>query len=92
MVIQVRPDVERLIDEARANGEYQTVSDVVEEAVKLLIEQQRTERIRHSIDEGVRAVRNGEGRDDSPEFWDDVQARADELDRLGVPISPGVRP
>jgi putative addiction module CopG family antidote len=92
MVIQVAPDIQRMIDEAVATGDFDSASEVVERAVRLFVKQQRIEQIRQSVAEGVAAIERGEGIELTDDYWDSIQDRIDERNRLGIPLSPNVLP
>jgi Arc/MetJ-type ribon-helix-helix transcriptional regulator len=92
MVIQVAPDIERLIDEAVATGDYVDATDFVERAVRLALKQRRIEQIRQSVAESVAAIERGEGIEATPEFWASIPAEIEKLNRLDIPLSPNVLP
>jgi putative addiction module CopG family antidote len=92
MVIQIAPDVLKMIDEAIETGGYADASDVVERAVRLFVRQQRIEQIRKSVTESMAAIERGEVIEATPEFWDSIPAQIEERNRLGIPLSPNVLP
>ena len=74
------------------SGRYGEVADVVREALRLLDERDRTERLRALIAEGVAAAERGEFVALTPELLDQVTREVEELARLGRQPSPDVCP
>lgn len=71
MNVTLTPDVEALIAERVASGRYADASEVVREALRLLEQRDRWERLRESLAEAEAEIDRGEGRARSgrPSCW-----------------------
>lgn len=75
------PDLQQFVQDQLAAGKYQSASDVVCDAVRLLRERElRLEALRHEIDRGIRQIDSGEYVEIESEaalqkFFDDIEAR-----------------
>ena len=92
MVIQVAPNVQKMIDEAMATGGFADASDVVEQAIREFMKRQRIARIRQSVAESMAEIERGEVIEATPEFWASIPAEIEEHNRLDIPLSPNVLP
>ncbi len=63
MNVSLTPELERLVNEKVGSGLYQTASEVVREALRLLKERDDRARLRADIQAGVDQLERGEGRD-----------------------------
>ena len=66
MDVSLPPDLDRQVAKQIESGRYASVSDVVEEGLKLLLEtgverEQRPARLREQIEVGLRELDRGEG-------------------------------
>ena len=63
MNVSLTPELERLVNEKVESGLYQTASEVVREALRLLKERDQTrERLRADVQAGFDQLARGEGR------------------------------
>jgi putative addiction module CopG family antidote len=93
MAIHVPSDLEERIREKVESGQYEDSSDVMR-AARLLLDRrdQRLQELRASIAEGLASIERGEGRELTPELWEEIEREADEMIRLGIPPDPNVCP
>ncbi len=73
MNVHLTPKLEQLVQDRVRSGRYNSASEVVREALRLLDEhdhlrQMRIEAIRNQIDEGWESLRRGEGIDGEKAF------------------------
>jgi antitoxin ParD1/3/4 len=66
--VSLTPELEALVHERVRSGRYTSASEVVREALRLLVDrdeirQARLDEIRGKVDEGLRSLERGEGRD-----------------------------
>ena len=66
MNVTLSPELEQIVNQRLATGLYNSVSEVIREALRLLHEQDqllefRLEELRREIDIGLAQLRNGEG-------------------------------
>jgi antitoxin ParD1/3/4 len=93
MAIYVPTDLEERIRQKVDSGQYDDPSEVIRAAMRLLDKRdRRLQELRASIAEGLAAIGRGEGRELTPELWEEIEREADEMIRLGVPPNPDVCP
>lgn len=73
------PELQQFVDQELASGRYQSIDDVICEALRLLRERKRYE-LREAIDAGLQSLDGGEGVELEDErslraFFDDVKER-----------------
>ena len=90
MAIVLTPEAEALVRQQVENGRFSNVDDALLAAIELLAAQGRQERLRTLIAEGWEQAEHGELTEVTPEYWDRLQAEADEADLRGDPISSHV--
>lgn len=84
MKIQLRPEIEKLIEQNVARGPYRSVDDFIEQAISRLHEQENwlaahKSGIRTKIEEGYAAAKRGE-------LLDSAKVRSELSRRKAVPI------
>ncbi|MBX3069352.1 MAG: type II toxin-antitoxin system ParD family antitoxin [Thermomicrobiales bacterium] len=92
MSVEIDPQLESVIREKVRSGQYIDIDDVVREALDLLQERDRYEQLRAAVQLGLDDVAAGRVRAWTPERLAEIRRAANEDDRVGVPISPDVRP
>ncbi len=92
MTITLTPELEALIQEKVASGDYPDAVDVVGEALRLLDHRDRLARLRASLLEAEREIERGEGVEWSPSLMADLRRDADALYRRGATPDPDVCP
>lgn len=78
MNVSLTPELEAMVQERVRTGRYTSASEVVREALRLLADrdefrQARLAEIRGKVDEGLRSLDGGEGRD-GDEVFDEILA------------------
>ena len=91
MTVQLTPQVEFIIDEMVATGQYADAEDVIEQAVRLLEMHERRRRLRASVAESFAAIRRGEEIELTPDLMDELTREGDEYERLGLPLDLEIR-
>ena len=88
MNITLDPYLEKIVQDKVESGVYQNASELVTEAIRLLVERDQTP-IRPSIEEltqvGLDQIEGGEGREFSAELWHLAIERGKLMSRLGEP-------
>ena len=89
MNLELTPELERLIRDIVKSGRYESASDVVREALRLLEErdesrQVQTQELRKKIDQGLESLQRGEGVD-GEEFFNSLELEEQELGRKRKP-------
>lgn len=84
--ISLTRDLARFVEAKVSGGEYATVSEVLREALRLLIEQDRLRAIgrqtlREKVELGLRQARRGQVRDGQAVF-DEIMREIDDEERL----------
>jgi antitoxin ParD1/3/4 len=87
MNVHLGPELERLVETKVQTGRYNSASEVVREALRLLEERDelralRKEELRRKIAEGVDALRAGKTQD-GEEVFDRIEAELDQLESRG---------
>jgi antitoxin ParD1/3/4 len=85
MNVHLTPELERLVQDKVKSGRYNSASEVVREALRLLeendqIRRMRIQEMRRKIQEGWDSLRRGEGIDGEP-FLAELAAELEEPDR-----------
>jgi antitoxin ParD1/3/4 len=82
MNVSLTPELENLVNEKVASGLYNSASEVVREALRLLLEQEevrrlRIEELRREIKVGTDQIKQGKYKDyrSADELIDDIRAR-----------------
>ena len=88
MTVTLTPESEALIDEKVASGLYASSADVIEEALRLLDEQDRLRWLRAAIAEGQR----GEYAEFTPELIQSILERGIANAAAGKPVNDAVTP
>ncbi|HET7092966.1 MAG TPA: type II toxin-antitoxin system ParD family antitoxin [Thermomicrobiales bacterium] len=92
MNVRLTPHLEALVRSKIESGRYSDVSEVFEEALRLLEARDRLERLRAAVAIGNAQFASGEFEEWSPELMDRLEREADENARLGLPIDDAVTP
>ena len=92
MVIQLSPESEAAIRELVARGEYGDEEAVVAEAIRMLVERHKLDRLRALIAVGDERAARGEVVEWTPDFMDRLQREGEEDERLGRPLRDEVLP
>lgn len=87
MNVDLTPELERMVQSRVRTGRYNSVSEVIREALRLLEERDelkalRKEEIKKKIADGLESLRRGQGLDGEATF-DRMEAELDELERSG---------
>ena len=88
MNVSLTPQLERFVHKKVQVGRYNSASEVVREALRLLedkdrLRQKRVEEIRRKIEEGWESLQRGEGVD-GEEFFERLARRETKLERKRV--------
>jgi antitoxin ParD1/3/4 len=93
MSITLTPQAEELIRQKVAEGHYGSDGEVVEAALRLLeARDQRVNRIRESVVEGLAAIERGEGIEVTEAWMEERLRWSDERARRGDSPNPDVCP
>lgn len=92
MVIELTEKSQAIVSELLESGDFRNESEVVEHLLIKAKVLERRERIESSLRKAKASLDRGEGVRVTPEVWDDIDRRADEMAKLGLPIDPDVRP
>jgi len=93
MAIQLPVDLEEQIHQKVASGDYDDPSSVIRAAMSLLYKRdQRLQKLRALVAEGIASVERGDVRELTPELWEEIEREADEKLRRGLPPAPHVCP
>ena len=92
MNVSLTPQLEAMIRQRVESGRYNSASEVVREALRLLEERDRLEHLRSLIAVGVAEAERGELIDFTPELMDQIARRAKERIRRGEAPDPDVCP
>jgi antitoxin ParD1/3/4 len=87
MNVNLTPELEQLVHNKVQTGRYNSASEVVREALRLMEEQDKLktldkDEIRRMIDEGFESLKQGKGVDGEA-FFAQMEAELDELERNG---------
>ncbi|HEY7032192.1 MAG TPA: type II toxin-antitoxin system ParD family antitoxin [Thermomicrobiales bacterium] len=92
MGVTLTPRAEELIRQKVANGPYQSVDEVIEEALEALDERDRLARLRAAIATGDAQLARGEGIPYTPQLMDEIEREAEEAYQRGEQPRPDVCP
>ena len=92
MSIQLSPEAEALIRELVENGDYDDPEAVVDEALRVLMERDKLERLKALIAIGDEQAARGQVVPWTPDYFDRLKGEAAELARSGKPIKDEVKP
>lgn len=92
MPITLSPQLEAFVIEKVESGPYEDAEAVVREALMLLDDRDRLNRLRASIQEAEAQIDRGEYYQWSPELWEQILAEGDEMVRRGIKPDPDVCP
>jgi putative addiction module CopG family antidote len=93
MLITVPADLEETIREKVESGEYDDPSAVIRAAMRLLERRdQKLQELRALVAEAQASIERGDGRELTPELWEEIERDVDEAIQLGLRPSPHVCP
>jgi antitoxin ParD1/3/4 len=92
MTLTLTPQIEEAILKKLESGKYVDASDVVGEALKLLEAHEQEERLREALKIGLDQIERGEVVEWTHQTMAELRRRADDEDRLGLPIKADVKP
>ncbi len=92
MTISLTPELEALIQEKVASGDYRDATEVVREALRRLDHQDRLARLRAAIAVGDAQAARGEVVEWTPGFWEELDREVDDRLRRGEQPDPDVCP
>lgn len=92
MNITLSPQLKALVRRKVDSGRYRSADDVVEEALGLLDERDRSDTFRTELERGFDQLDRGEGVLWTPEVMDRLKREAVENSRLGKQIKEIVKP
>lgn len=88
MTVTLTPQLEAIVRQKIDGGDYHTADDVIAEALTLLDERDRRQRLLTALAAGEQ----GEGIPFTPELLDEIDREVDDRLRHGDTPSPDVRP
>lgn len=91
MEISLTPKAREWIQKRVDSGQYTDAGEVIEEALRLLDDLERQQRINRSLDEARERIRIGEGIPGSEITLDRIKRDVQERRRLGLPIGDDVK-
>ena len=92
MIVQLSPRTEALIREQIAGGRFATADEVVQEALRLLDERDRRDRLRAALAVGDEQYARGQVVPWTPDFMQRLMVEAEERTRQGLPVKDDVKP
>jgi antitoxin ParD1/3/4 len=92
MNVKLAPQHEELIRQKVETGNYADASEVVSEALRLLDERDRHQRLLDALASGLAQLERGEGIEVTPEFWEELDREVDERLLRGDMPNPDVCP
>lgn len=92
MSVTLTPRLEAKIRERVESGRYSDASEVVEDALQLLEERERSEHLNALLAVGLEQARRGELIPFTPEMFDEIDRRVDEMILRGEEPNPDVCP
>lgn len=92
MTVTLPPELDALVQEKVAAGPYSSAAEVIAEALRLLDERDRQERLRASVVEADAEIDRGDSAEWTPELMDRLIREADDLRRQGAQPDPDVVP
>lgn len=92
MNISLTPELEAMVREKVERGLYNNNSEVVREALRLLEQEDKLERLRAALAVGIEAADRGELIPFTPELMAEIDREADDMIRRGDALDPDVCP
>jgi len=92
MNVTLSPKREAMVRRKIESGQFNDPSDVVEEALRLMEEQERYARLKAAVAIGDEQYARGEVTTWTADSLQELKREADEEDRLGLPIRNEVQP
>ena len=92
LTVSLPPEVAAFVRERVESGRYHDANEVVGEALRLLDERDRLERLRAEIAIGLEEDERGEVIEYTPDLMDRLMREAEEDERNGVPSDDVVVP
>jgi antitoxin ParD1/3/4 len=92
MNISLTPQLESMIREKVDSGLYNNSSEVVSEALRLMEQRDKVERLREAVTSTQEQIARGEGISVTPEYLAALSLEVDERDRRGDQPSADVLP
>ncbi len=92
MNISLHPRWAALVRKKIESGRFTDASAVVEEALRLLDERDRLDRLRVAVDVAAAEIERGEVVEWTPDFFDRLKQEAAEATRRGLPVPDDVKP
>lgn len=92
MAVQLSPESEETIRDLVTRGGYDDEEAVVAEALRVLVERDKLERLRALIAVGDEQAARGEVVEWTPDFLERLKREAEEDERLGKPLRDEVLP
>ncbi len=92
MTVTLPPELDALVQAKVEAGPYATPAEVIAEALRLLDERDRRERLRASLIEAEAEIDRGDSAEWTPDLMANLVREADELHRQGVQPDPDVVP
>ena len=83
MIVTLTPELEAMVQRKLESGPYADAGEVVREALQLMEERDRLQRLRAAVLEGVEQVERGEGRLYTPELRAEIHQAARKMSREG---------
>ena len=92
MDVTLSPQIERLIRRQIESGRFRSAVDVIEEALRLLDERDRSATLEAELNRGFAQLDRGEGAVWKPGSMDRLQREATENSRRRKPVKDAVKP
>lgn len=92
MSVTLSPQLEQVVRRSLESGRYRDETDVLGEALRLLEERDRADRLRASIAEADAEIDRGEGIAWTRELMDRLTREAEENSASGKPVNDDVKP
>jgi antitoxin ParD1/3/4 len=92
MPLQLTPRLDAKVEEMIAAGSFSNAEDVMEEALRLLDERERLQRLRASLIEAEQQTERGEVVEWTPELSAQIRREAEEMARQRMKPDPDVCP
>lgn len=92
MIVELTPQLEAVIREKVDSGRYANAREVIEDALLLMENRDKVERLRAAIAVGLEQLERGEVIPWTADSMERLIREADEEDRQGLPMSADVLP
>jgi antitoxin ParD1/3/4 len=92
MIVELTPRLEAVIREKVGSGRYANAGEVIEDALLLMENRDKVERLRAAIAVGLEQLERGEVIPWTADSMDRLIQEADEEDRQGLPLCADVLP